>query len=481
MGEVRNLLLWLLKESQEGEWIEFKENNWSPDMIGERISALANGACLSQQPFGYLVFGIRDETLDLVGTTFRPRAQKKGNESLEHWLNQHFSPRINFDILEEVVDGKHIVLFRITAAKDIPVKFGLHAFVRIGSITRKLSEFPEKERLIWNNIPNKSFPTEIAKIDLTAAEIIQYLDTQQFFDLIKAPYPTHQSTVIGKLLSEKLIVADRGRYGITNLGAITLAKNLKDFPTVSRKSPRLILYEGRDKSTTKRDIQGTKGYAAGFGLLIGFIEAQLPVNEEMSRAFRETVTMYPIAAVRELIANCLIHQNFLEPGTGPLIEIYSDRLEILNPGIPLVSTLRFIDEFQSRNEELAFLMRRFGICEERGSGIDKVIRLAELYQLPAPAFVTMEKHTKVILYAYKKFGEMDKEDKIRACYQHCVLKYISNDRMTNRSLRERFKIEPQNAALASRIIGDTLEKGLIRNEDPDSESRKYARYIPSWA
>jgi ATP-dependent DNA helicase RecG len=95
--------------------------------------------------------------------------------------------------------------------------------------------------------------------------------------------------------------------------------------------------------------------------------------------------MYPEIAVRELIANALIHQNFSVTGVGPMIEIFANRMEITNPGIPLVQTDRFLDSPpRSRNETLASIMRRIGICEERGSGVDKIIFETELYQLPAP-------------------------------------------------------------------------------------------------
>lgn len=76
---------------------------------------------------------------------------------------------------------------------------------------------------------------------------------------------------------------------------------------------------------------------------------------------------------------------------------------------------------------------------------------------------------------------MDKKDKIRACYQHACLCYVSNEKMTNQSLRERFKIDEKNAAIASRILKDTLSAELIKEDDPSSNSRKYARYIPFWA
>jgi predicted HTH transcriptional regulator len=121
------------------------------------------------------------------------------------------------------------------------------------------------------------------------------------------------------------------------------------------------------------------------------------------------------------------------------------------------------------------------MCEERGSGIDKVVSYVELFQLPAPQFLVTENHTRTVLFAYKPLREMGKDHKIIACYQHACLCYVSNREMTNSSLRQRFGIDDQNAAIASRIIGDTVDSGLVRLHDLASTSRKHARYIPFWA
>jgi ATP-dependent DNA helicase RecG len=130
---------------------------------------------------------------------------------------------------------------------------------------------------------------------------------------------------------------------------------------------------------------------------------------------------------------------------------------------------------------LASFMRRIGICEEKGSGIDKVVFNAELYQLPAPDFQEKEKHTKTIMYSFKELNDMDKNDKVRATYQHACLCYVSNEKMTNQSLRKRFQIAEHNYSIASRIIRDALQSSLIKEDDPESNSRKFAKYIPFWA
>ena len=191
--------------------------------------------------------------------------------------------------------------------------------------------------------------------------------------------------------------------------------------------------------------------------------------------------MYPEIALRELIANAVIHQDFTIQGASILIELFSDRLEISNPGSPLINIDRFIDHNPiSRNEKLASIMRRFNMCEEKGSGIDKTIKSIELFQLPAPNFIEYDSGTKVILYEYKKLSEMSKEDKIRACYQHACLQYVSNEKMTNETLRTRFNIEKKNSAIASRLLADAVLSGVIKEYQPNSESRKYKSYLPYW-
>jgi len=78
----------LVKQPHESEWVEFKLNFHSAEEIGERISALSNGACIQNQPFGYMVFGIEDKTQIIKGTTFKAKSAKKGTPKLpsESWL-----------------------------------------------------------------------------------------------------------------------------------------------------------------------------------------------------------------------------------------------------------------------------------------------------------------------------------------------------------------------------------------------------------
>lgn len=473
----------LLSLSEETEWVEFKCNYANPEEIGEYISALSNSAGLHKKDAGYLVWGIENLTRKVVGTTFKPRQQKAGNQELESWLALHLSPRIDFKIHEFLYNELPVVLLQVQPCQHTPVRFKDTEFIRIGSYKKKLKEFPEKERALWNQLSLTPFEKGLAAKGVTGDQALSLLDYPAYFELIGQNLPANKSGILERLEMEKILVKKgNDRFDITNLGAILFAKRLTDFEGISRKAVRVIIYKGNNRIETIKEQAGNRGYATGFAGLIAYINDQLPRNEQMGQALRKEVSMYPEVAIRELVANTIIHQDFTITGDSPLVEIFSDRIEITNSGIPLINTLRFIDEPpQSRNEALASFMRRLNICEERGSGIDKVIFQIEFYQLPAPEFTVTQNHTKVTLFTFKKLSQMNKKDKMRACYQHACLRYVSNQQMTNASLRTRFSIEEKNYAIASRIIAETIEANLVKPYDPDNTSRKLAKYVPFWA
>ena len=443
------MLKYLISLPKENEWVEFKVDNEDPMMIGERLSALANSACLENEPFGYLVYGVVDETHEVVGTRFKAKMAKKGNEDLEMWLLNRLNPRIDLQVYEfDFEPGKHISLFKIPAAVDRPVKFINVAYVRINSCTRKLMDYPEKEAKIWRNVPKAKFEEGIAMLE--------------------------------KFESESMIVRSGATWDVTNLGAILFAKDLAQFGPLKRKMIRIITYKGTNRLDTLKDEFFEKGYALSFEDAIKWIDSQTPTPERIGPARRSTERAYPEKSIREIFGNIVVHQCFEEEGF-PTVEIFEDRIEFSNPGTPLISVDRFIDEYKSRNDVLTDIMRRMGFCEEKGSGMDKAVMSNESFLLPAIGIRVQENRTVVILFARKTWAETDRQERLMACYQHACIKYVNHQVMTNQSLRERFNIEEQNAAMVSRVIRDAIAEGLEKEEDPDNASRKFKRYIPYWA
>lgn len=481
IGRLPLLVEKLLSLPKECGWVEFKENNEDPQKIGEYISALSNAAALAGKPHAYILWGIEDKTHDILGTEFNPDEAKRGNEEIESWILRSLSPQIHFQFFSLLMQEKKVVILKVSKASSKPTAFHGEEYIRVGSYKKKLKDTPELERQLWRIFEQTPFEKRVALDDLDEVQLMKLLDVASYFEMVGLDFPGNPENLIETLEDEGLIAReDTGRWSILNLGAILFARNIENFPTLRRKAIRVIKYSGKSRTETIGEQTGKKGYASGFEGLIDYINGLVPKNEIIGKAIRNTVPMYPSLSIRELTANALIHQNFEITGAGPMIEIFSDRMEITNPGQPLMSVDRMLDSPpKSRNEAIASLMRRFGMCEERGSGIDKVVEEAEIFQLPAPEFSASEQSMRATLFAYRKLGDMDKSDRIRACYMHASLRYVMRDYMTNSSLRERFGIEPKNSATASRLIKEAVEAEVIRAHDA-SAGKKFMKYVPWW-
>ncbi len=479
--DLRCLVYELCKLPQETEWVEFKVNNYDPQAIGKYISALANTAALLGKVHAYMLWGVEDATHAIIGTDFSPATMRKGNELLETWLLRLLNPRINFCFSEIMVGDQRVVLLEIDQGRQ-PVAFQGVEYIRVGSTTRKLRDYPERERALWRTFDRVRFEEGIAADRMSGEEVLLQLDYPAYFNLLEMPLPDGRTAILDALQQDQLLTpCAAGDFNITNLGAILFAKRLDYFPELRRKAVRVIQYPGTGRTETLKEQEGTKGYACSFEGLLSYINGLLPANEVIGEALRKSMPMFPEPAVRELVANALIHQDFSVPGAGPMVEIFEGRIEITNPGEPLVDTQRFLDTPpQSRNETLASHMRRFGICEERGSGIDKVVFQVEFFQLPAPLFEVPPGFTRTVLFAHKPLAKMSKEDQIRSCYLHACLQYVSHEPMTNASLRKRFGIAKENASIASRLLNEAVEAGRILVENPEVGSR-IRRYLPFWA
>lgn len=422
---------------------------------------------------------MENDTHALVGTDFKAKQFKKGNEELEMWLLNRLNPRIDFECYEFDYGCKHFSLYKVPATTEMPVSFLHEAYVRIGSLTKPLKGYPEKAKKLWGLGNTRQLDKDIVKKVQTAQKVVSLLSAETYFDMRHLPLPQTTDGIIERFASEHFIQTSETGFAVTELGAILLAKNLRDFGNLNRKAIRVIVYRGKSKIETVRENIFEQGYALSFPKMMDWVNGQLPANEEIGRALRKEVRMYPEIAVREIAANMVIHQDFSVLGF-PMVEIYADRIEISSPGKPLINTDRFLDEYQSRNECLADIMRRMGFCEEKGSGMDKATAAIEQYQLPPFKVRVSETRTTVVLTEYKRWIELAKEERLQACYQHACLRYLANEMLTNKSLRERMGVDEKNYAAISRLIKDALTAGLIKIGTPEGTNRRDVGYIPIW-
>ena len=466
----------------ETAWLEFKENNTDPNVIGRLISAVSNAARLEDRDFGYVVWGVRDAGHAVAGTRFEPSSAKHRRQPLEFWLSQMLRPGVAFSFQPVRHPGGRLVLLEIPAATTAPVEFDRTAYVRIGGATPRLADHPERQRALWDKLRPYAWETGAARQFVGTGEVLELLDHPGYFELLGKPIPEGRDAVLASLESDRLISRDAGgKWNVLNLGAILFARDVGAFESaLSRKALRFVAYDGDGRTATvTHRMDFSAGYASGFARFNAHVNTLIPSPEDGSAAIREARPLFPPVAVRELTANALIHQDMTMTGAGPTVELFRNRIEITNPGAPLVEPDRFIDyPPRSRNEALASLMRRMGLCEEQGTGIDKVVDAVEKAQLPPPEFRAERGATRVTLFGPRRFADMTAEERLRACYQHAVLRYLGGGRLRNATLRDRLGVDRRNAAQISGVIRQALREGLIR---PADTARPRSGYVPFWA
>ena len=481
MENIDRLVKELCKLPNETEWVEFKHNNWSPEMLGQDIAALANSAVLTEHDHAYMIWGVNDTSHEIIGTDIRLKCLKKGNEEIENWLRHQLSKNADFSFQSAETDGHHVELIIIAKAIELPVTFEKVDYIRSGSYTKRLIDLPTLQTKLWDRLRNVTFEDTQIKSDLRLHNALQLLNCDTYFRLMQKPIPESEKGFFHYLSQEGVLARqDNGLYAITSLGALLFAKDLAEFPSLRRKSIRLIQYEGNNRLTILKEEELVEGYATALEKAVKYVSTLLPSKEEMNTVKRQTYSPFPILAIREAIANALIHQDLCITGAGPIVELFANRVEVTNPGIPLVSVMRIVDNPpKSRNEKLASLMRRLGMCEELGRGWDRMVIVCELQQIPAPRMHVYEESTKVSLFSHLKFSNIPMEDKLWSTYLHACIKYLEGDAMTNSSLRERFGLKATSSGSVSRLIKDAVEKKLIKPLNPET-ARRYMSYVPIW-
>lgn len=472
----------LCKLPKETGWVEFKRNNDEPHMIGKDISALANSAVLSDRPHAYMIWGVDDNTHEIVGTTVNLRKAKKGNQEIENWLRFLLSNNADFEFKAFDVDGKHIEMIIISKAMNLPVLFEKVDYIRVGSYTKKLVEFPMLQSQLWEKLRNEQFEDVDIVSNLQFQTVFKYLNCDVYFAGLNIPTPSDFTGYAHYLEQDGIIhKQDNGLYAITNLGALLFAKRLADFPKLDRKAIRIVQYDGKNRLTIQKEEIIDEGFAVGLERAVKYVAALLPSKEDLNSVRLESKNAIPLPAIREVIANAIIHQDFYISGAGPVVELFDNRLEVTNPGVPLVEIKRIVDNPpKSRNEKLASLMRRLKMCEELGRGWDRMVISCELQRLPAPYIQIYEDSTRVTLFSFLDYSAISMSDKVWATYLHACIKHVENDFLTNSSLRERFGLRDSSAGSISRLIKEAMKEELIKPFDSTTANR-YMKYVPYWA
>ena len=477
---IGKLMLSLKPPSNEPNELDWK-GNLSADSkrLTDHLMAFAN-----YPGGGTLVFGV-DRDANLVSMSIQEldaianKVANLGRDSVE--------PALQIDHEATVYEGQSILLVHIPESEIKPVhrrgKPLDDTCIRSGGTTRKADRHDLGKMLVNSRTPK--WESSHASVLLDDDVLFDRLLIGPVFKMIEKRIPEAKEEKLVWMQDSGFIERhpSGGSY-ITNLGAICIASDMNYFPALMGKTPRVIVYEGLNRVNARHEQQGKRGYAVAFGGLLKYVQDQLPSSEVIQQAFRRSVPLYPEVALRELIANSLIHQDFSVSGSRPMIEIFADRIEITNPGrlLPSKTVERIFGTMpEARNEQLARTFRLYKLCEERGSGLVRAGLQIELFGLPPIGFEEGDNYFKVTLFAPKSYAQMSQMDRLNACYQHAVLKWCSNEKMTNKSLRERLKMPEKQRSMVSRLIQEAIDAALIAPSDPDNLSKKYTEYVPAFA
>ncbi len=478
---MRALALW--EASQEGVPHELNELDWKASLSLQKERLTEHLCAFANLPHGgFLVFGV-DNTAKPVGLT-QDQIDEICN-TLANLGREAVDPPLQLHHEVEFIHGAALLFVHIPEQPHKPVhrrgKSIEESWIRSAGTTRKASRAEIGSLMLHSFSPR--WEELRASSLLRPDQVVELLDLTAIRTLLQRPSIDNPAERLRWAQDEKLITPDADGHYITNLGAIAAARELSTFDRLARKCVRVIRYAGNNKVDTIGETVIHKGYAVGFEELIEYLKQILPHSEVIKQSLRQQVTVYPEIALRELIANALIHQDFTMGGTGPLIEIFLDRITITNPGglLPGKRLDRLIGTTpQSRNEALASAFRQYRICEERGTGFQKVVAAIELFGLP-PLLVRQEETAlQVTLYAPRAFADMGQTERIEACYQHAVLQYLSSQTLTNTSLRQRFKLHDKQRNQVTNLIADAVDAGRIKRKDAAS-GNKFAEYLPYWA
>lgn len=456
---------------------ELNELDWKSGLsdkterMAQHLSAFAN-----LNGGGLLVFGVHDD-----GTCFS--MNKAEIDKIVQKLGNIAKNKLSYSIpIEHSVidfDGHSLLFIYVPEQKDKPVHLRGHdlytAYHRSAGQTVKMSRNQVKALIATSE--GITFEQKIAQNNLTKEDILKLLNYKALFRLLDKQIPLSEDAIIERLTQYHLCERKGESWAITNLGAILFAAELQKFPSMAGHEVIVRKYIGENNRQQVFEQHGAYGYAVGFEGLVDFV-MNITSTEDI-KVKRESIPTYPRIAIREFIANALVHQDFGITGMPVTIEIFSNRISITNAGAPLNDINRLIDlPPQSRNEELAQMMFTLGICERRGSGIDRAIAAIEEMLLPPVKFTKSEQHTRIFMFPQKSYNEMSKQEKILACYQHACLRYEDGGTINNQSVRERFKLPKNNTSVVSRIISETQTAGLIKPADIETASKKYMTYIP---
>ena len=356
----KELLLELINNQEECEWVEYKENWFDREELGCYISALSNSAAEHGEEFAYFIWGIQDKTRIIVGTSFKYDIDIR-DEPLKHYLALKLNPSISFRFESFDIEGKRVVCLSIPAAKGIMTEFDKKRYIRIGSSKELLRKFPEREIDLAVILKN-GMPTII-----NTPSIRQDLS----FSQLKSYYLSKGLSISPDSFEENLSLFVPGSKRFNELAFILSDEN--DITC------RVSVFSGKTKSDPQYSLNdfGKKTILLTIDQILYFLEStNITRLDETNRVVeRRDVPLFNSDCLREAILNAFIHNDWVDLN-APMISVFSNRIEILSYGsLPSKQTKAgfFAGKSKPRCRELAELFLQLRISERSGRGVNKIV------------------------------------------------------------------------------------------------------------
>ena len=462
---------------QELNELDWKASTCKADRMAKHLSAFAN-----YSGGGYLVFGIEDGGI-VKGLTVKEA--ELYSSQIANWARDLTKPELRTQIFSFEFKGKALLGVFIEEAFDKPVhkRNGTleDSYLRAGGQSRQMTRDEIRQSMMSSR--RQRFEEMPATLPNSLGD--EWIQNFNFSEFLKRTHfeSNENERLIEHLFAHKLVARINQKYVPTNLAVLTCANDLAQFPSYERYAVRITEYFDATKMQAKRDQTIQAGISLSLDMIVRLVLDSLPHSEIIQNATKLRTSVIPQIAIRELIINSIMHRDFTKTNSFITIEIFSDRIEITNPGglLPDISVDRLIDHPSvCRNEVLSDFLRKLGLAEERGSGVDNAVAAIELWGLPPVIFENQKDYFKAIILMPRKFNEMSKVERITAVYQHACLNKLTGKRTTNSSLRERFKFSSEETTKVGRLISDAIDADRIKLANPSASKRDF-HYLPYWA
>lgn len=456
-------VLTAFQQRTETTEVDFKEDLTDDgERLREHINAFGNS-----RAGGIFVFGIRPDFAPSTITINQEATIKR----ITDLARDTQEPALNVDVIHIQIEGRTHLGVIIYPGRQQPVFIkdrsplsGQGCYRRSGSSTLSMTSHEIRECIMRSNdFSLDEEPLEgatLANLDLDSLE--------RHVPPFRKAEGLSQANL--QVLFDNKIISANGRNDPipTRAGWLLFANNPQSLRSQKNCSIEFQQFRGptRDEPIKKLEIVGTLPQQVE--LAINTIQQNIWKIPKMQGIKREDVPAYDLVSLREAVTNSVVHRDYSLLHQPVKIALFSDRLEIENPGslMPGLTPLNLIHKREWRNRTIATIMGKFGLGEMDGQGIDRIYSGAKRIKVPAPKIVDEQRSFRMTLSAPKAFEEYTPDEKR---FTVMVLLILERE-IDNESLRNAFGIDNMKASTLLKSL--VAEKLIVRT----NASRKNALY-----